>query len=126
MQGSLAFHHTVEEISDEAIKLCVEVSGMCVKEVAFNLDREEKWLSRVLADNPDDHRHFPPDLLNNIMNICDNEIPLRWLSLSRGYGLHRLKSELERENDDLKSRLVEQEQRLATITDFIKQVKGGL
>lgn len=129
------FSRCTDEITDEvvgrcqsmkaAIKLCVEVSGLCVKEIAFQLDREEKWVSRVLADNPDDNRHFPPDLLGKLMDVCGNEIPLRWLALSRGYGLHKLKSRLEEENETLQRQLEEEQRKMETIMEFMKQIKGA-
>jgi hypothetical protein len=103
----------------------VELSGLCPKEVAFCLEIDQAHFSRMIG-RAEDNRHFPPDLLGKLMDVCGNEVPLRFQALSRGYGMHRLKSELERENDALRIRLNEQEQRLATITDFIKQVKGGL
>lgn len=129
------FDRCKDEISDDvvarcpsmkaAIKLCVEVSGLCVKEVAFHLDRDEKWVSRVLADNPEDTRHFPPDLLGKLMDICGNEIPMRWLALHRGYGLHKLKSRLEEENEALQRQLEEERRKFETITEFMKTVRGA-
>jgi len=58
------------------------------------------------------------------MEVCGNEIPLRWLALSRGYGLFRLKSEVELENERLKAELSAQEAKLATIMEFMQKVKG--
>lgn len=133
-QGAFPFVEKKEEISEvlirkcrdmkAAIKLSIEISGLPLKEVAFHLDMPDKTLSRMLADNPEDNRHFPPDKIPSLMNITQNEIPLRWLAVSRGYGLFRLKSEIEMENERLKTELAAQEAKLATITEFLKTVKG--
>src|SRR6266498_1378239 len=111
-QGAFPFVEKKEEISESlirksrdmksAIKLSIEVSGLPLKDVAYHLGMPDKTLSRMLADNPEDNRHFPPDKIPELMNITQNEIPLRWLALSRGYGLFRLKSEVEIENERLK------------------------
>jgi hypothetical protein len=136
MDLQLPFVATMQEISDaeimrrcksarDALRVCIELSGLCPKEVAYHLELDQGHLSRMITASGES-RHFPPDLFNKLQDLCGNEVPIRWLTLSRGYGMHRLKSELERENDALRIRLNEQEQRLATITDFIKQVKGSL
>jgi hypothetical protein len=135
MQGGLPFIATTQEISDaeimrrcqslrDALRVCVDLSGLCPKEIAFALDIDQAHFSRMIHP-ADDKRHFPPDLFMKLMEVCGNEVPLRFLALSCGYGLHRLKSELERENDELKAALVEQERKLETITEFLKTVKGA-
>jgi hypothetical protein len=47
------------------------------------------------------------------------------LAFSRGYGLVRLRSSLELENERLRSELSAQQEKLATITEFMKTVKGA-
>jgi len=133
-QGTFPFVEKKEEISEAlirkcrdmkaAIKLSIEISGLPLKEVAFHLEMPDKTLSRMLADNPEDNRHFPPDKISALMNITQNEIPLRWLALSRGYGLFRLKSEVELENERLKAELAAQKQKIETITEFMQSIKG--
>lgn len=132
-QGNLHLNRRDGDLPDEyilrcrdlkhALKLCVEVSGIPFKDVAFQMDLPEKSISRMLADNPDDHRHFPPELINPLMNICHNEIPLRWQALTRNYGLHRLKSALELENERLKAVVHEQAKEMSIIKNFLKEVK---
>lgn len=132
-QGSILFP-IIDEVPDSAIKackdfrsalrLCIARSGLERKEVAFYLGLQESHLSRMLTDNPEDNRHFPPDKITELMNITQNNIPLRWLALSRGYGLYRLKSEVELENEQLKEELARQQGKLETIQEFLKNVKG--
>ena len=134
-QGSLLFSRRNDDVSDDALhrcpslkhalRLCIEVTGLPLKEIAFRLDMPDKTLSRTLVENSEDHRNFPPELIPLLMDVCENEIPLRWLSLARGYGLFRLKSEVEIENERLKAELAAQEAKLATITEFLKTVNGG-
>lgn len=134
MPDSLIFRRATDQIADEvvgrcrtmksAIKLCVEVSGLCIKEISHQMQCEEKWLSRVLADNPEDTRHFPPDRLYELMDICGNEVPLRWLALKRGYGLHKLRSQLEIENEELQRQVKEKDMRISTIMEIVKEIRG--
>ena len=134
MQSSdFSFRPSREEIPDDvlarcdslksALKMCIGISGMQVKEVAFNLGLDDKHLTRMLSENPNDQRHFPPDLIDKLQDCCGNEIPLRWQALRRGYGLHRLKSALEKENELLQKQLAEQQMKLSTIQEFLKGVR---
>ena len=133
-QGNLHLNRRDSDLPDEyilrcrdlkhALKLCIEVSGLPFKDVAFQLDMPEKSISRMLADNPEEHRNFPPELINQLMEVCHNEIPLRWQALSRNYGLHRLKSSLEIENESLRQQLVEKEKEHATILKVIREMKA--
>lgn len=89
-----------EEISDatvqncktlkDALNLCIMVSGLSVKEVAYHLGYEEhpEQLSRMLNTGA----HFPPEKIDQLMDVCGNEVPLRWQVLKRGYGTYRLKN----------------------------------
>jgi len=106
-----------------AIKLCVEVSGLPLKDVAFQLDIPDKSLSRMLADNPEDHRNFPPELIDLIMDVCHNEIPLRWQALRRNYGLHKLKSALELELEKTKRELAEERLEKQIMMKLVKEMR---
>jgi len=128
-QGNLIFREVSrEEIPDSAIlkckemkaalRMCVEQSGMELQDVAFRLNIEYGHLKRML--NANDDRHFPMDRLNDLMTICGNEIPLRWLALSRGYGLHRLKTKLEEENEHLRSELEAMQRERGAIAGFFR------
>lgn len=133
-QGNLSLNMRDTDLPDDyvlkcrdlkhALKLCIEVSGIPFKDVAFQLDMPEKSISRMLSDNPEDHRNFPPELINSLMDICRNEIPLRWQALKRSYGLHRLKSALEIENENLRRELEEKSKEHETILKVIRELKG--
>lgn len=133
-QGNLAFSANAnEEISDalilncktlrQALRLCIEVSGHELKDIAFQLNLLENHLSRMLSDNPEDKRHFPPDLISTLMDVCRNEIPLRWQALRRGYGLHRLRSAVELENEFLKAEIEQREKEMEVVKNFLRGVK---
>lgn len=132
-QENLAFQIKSGDISDEmvvrckdlraAIRLCVEVSGKQIKEVAYELSINKDHLSRMI-NTSDDPRHFPPERLNDLMNICGNEVPLRWMALSRGYGLFRLKSELELELERTRRELDEARKEQALMMKLVKEIKG--
>jgi len=132
-QGNLIFERRHDDVTDDvllrcqslkhALRLCIEVTGLPLKEVAFRLDMPDKSLSRMLADNPDDHRNFPPESINHLMDVCENEIPLRWQALSRGYGLVRLKSEVESENERLKAEVERLQRDRDVIVGFLREAK---
>jgi hypothetical protein len=132
-QGNIVFQVKREEISDEAIKrckdlrsairLCIEVSGIAPKEVAFALNIDSGHFSRMISTT-DDPRHFPPERMNDLMNICINEIPLRWQAMHRGYGLFRLQTELEMENDRLRKELEEKDREHAIMLKVFRELKG--
>lgn len=134
-QGSLPFVEKKEEVPDvtilrcrdlkAAIRLCYEVSGLPLKELAFHLEIDERHLTRMMANNPNDQRHFPQDALQRLMDVCQNEIPLRWLALTRGYGLHKLKSELEVENETLRRQLQEQQREMETVKKWMKEIRAA-
>jgi len=108
-----------------AVRLCIEVSGLERKQVAAALDLQDPHLSRMLADsNGSDERHFPLNKIEALMDICGNTIPVRWLALKRGYGLHRLKTALEVENEQLKAELQEREKEMATMMKLVKEIRS--
>lgn len=132
-QGTLRLETKHQDVSDTAIlrckdlrgaiRLCIETSGLQVKEIAFELNINKDHLSRMV-NTSDDPRHFPPERLNDLMTTCGNEIPLRWLAMSRGYGLYRLKTELELENERLRLELEEKQREHETILKVIRELKG--
>lgn len=76
-----------------AIKLCVQVSGFEDKPVCGHLEIDAAQWSRIKAGTA----NFPTNKLNDLMDYCGNEIPLRWQAMSRGYELKRRLSEIEAE-----------------------------
>lgn len=86
-----------------AIALCVQASGLDDKEVYLELEIDAGHWSRIMKGGA----YFPLDKLNQLMDLCGNEVPLQWLAHSRGYGLVLLKSEAERRAEDAEARLAE-------------------
>lgn len=84
-----------------AVRFCILYSGKQLKEIAFELGIEASHMSRMV--NPSDEpKHFPLNKLIQLMEVCGNEIPLRWLCLRRGYPTPRLVEDIQRENAVLK------------------------
>lgn len=79
----------------EALKLCLDASGVEPKEMADRLGIDCGHLTRMLR--PMDDRHFPPDLIVPLMRECKNVLPLEWMAAQMGYALHEesLKTILE-------------------------------
>ena len=96
----------ISELPDKraALRACVMFSGKPLKTVAYELGIQADHLSKML--NPShDPRHFPQEKENLLMDICGNEIPLRWALLKRGYASPRAVAALELENKRLKDEL---------------------
>lgn len=108
-----------------AIRLCIEASGLERKEVGFALNLQDSHLSRMLSDvSGSDERHFPVNLLQRLMAACANDVPLRWLAMQRGFGLYRLKTELELENERLRQELEENRREHETMLKVFRELKG--
>jgi len=80
-----------------AIKLCISLGGFQAdKQVYGALDIDAGHWSRILRGEA----HFPVDKLNDLMDLCGNEVPMIWLLLSRAYdpaSLRKQESATERE-----------------------------
>lgn len=120
---------STHEISDEviarkpefldAIILCMHMAPVDRKVIPVELEIDNAQWSRIINGQA----HFPPNKLSKLMDICGNEVPLRWLAMHRGYGLVRLQSELEKENEDLKLQILEQSKKLEHMKEFMTLVK---
>ena len=98
-----------------AINLCVQLSGLDDKEIASALEIQQAQWSRIKHGDA----HFPPDKIGDLMDLCGNEDPLLWLANARGYGLHLLKSEAERQRDEAQSELAAKERENALLRDLL-------
>lgn len=98
-----------------AIRLCVSLSGLEDNEVALALDIQAAQWSRILAGTA----HMPPNKIGDLMDLCGNEAPLLWLANARGYGLHLLKSEAERQRDEAQNELAAKERENALLRDLL-------
>lgn len=99
-----------------SIRLCISSSGLNDNQVAMELEIQEAQFSRILKGQA----HFPPNKLEELMDVCGNEVPLRWLAMHRGYGLNKLKSRLESELEEEKQKNAELELKLQHFEEFQK------
>lgn len=119
-----------QDVSDEviskikdfkaALKLCKEISGLNDQQIAGELKIEPAQWSRIWSGSA----HFPSEKIPCLMDLCGNQVPLRWLAMCYGYELKPTKTTLERENDKLKAELEKQQAEMEAIKKFIKEVKA--
>ncbi len=103
-QGELPLTRASKQqpVSDEVIRACrsfleafnlqVNVSGLDEKEIYISLKIEASHWSRMRKGEV----HFPLNKLNDLCEVCGNEVALSWWARSRGKGLHMLLTEAER------------------------------
>lgn len=111
----------------DALRLAYQKSGKSFKVLALELQErghniDESTLSLSLSDTPSQKKNFPAEALDDFMDLTSN-IPLRYLAIRGGFGLVRLKSVVEHENEMLKQQLADKEKELQVITDFMKKIK---
>lgn len=78
-----------------AINFCIDESGLADDEIRLALDIDPGHWSNIRKGKPG--CHFPTNKLDDLMTLCNNEIPLVWQALKRGKGLHLLETEAERQ-----------------------------
>jgi hypothetical protein len=98
-----------------AINLCIDLSGLENKEVYLPLGIDAGHFSNLRKGEG----HFPTDKVNDLMDMCRNEVPLLWLAHRRGYGLVVLKSEAERRAEAAERRAQEAELKVRVLTEAI-------
>lgn len=121
---------TKQDVADEiiskikdfkaALKLCKEISGLNDQQIAGELKIEPAQWSRIWSGSA----HFPSEKIPCLMDLCGNQVPLRWLAMHYGYELKPTKTALEQENDKLKAELEMQRMEMDAIKKFIKEVKA--
>lgn len=84
---------------------------------------DEGTLSLWLSDDPAQKKNFPPEAIDDFIELT-TDIPRRYLALKGGYGLVRLKSDVELENEQLKATLAERDKEIDVITKFMKSIKS--
>lgn len=70
----------------EALDLCWKGSGVCAKDMAGRLGINYEVWGRMF--NPNDSRHFPPDLIPALMRESKSRLPLEWLALQVNMVVH--------------------------------------
>ena len=66
-----------------AIGLCISSSGLEDTEIVLTLEIDAGHWTRIKRGDA----HFPPNKLVPLMELCGNDIPLRWLAMRCGYEL---------------------------------------
>lgn len=90
-----------------AIALCTQLSGLDDKEIYITLEIDAGHWSRIVKGDA----HFPVNKIDDLMTLCGNEAPLKWLAFKRGYGLQLLKTEAERRIEELEFQLQKETER---------------
>lgn len=106
-----------------ALSLCANKSGLQDKVIAADIGVDNAVWSRFKSG-----QNSPSgEQLDKLMSRCGNEAPLFWLLLRRGYdprSLRRIESDVERENRELRERLLqierEREIERRTIRDLMR------
>lgn len=78
----------------DAVNYCIEVSGLDDKNIAISLGIDAGHFSNIRKGKA--ACNFPITKLDDLMNLCGNEIPLLWQAMKRGKGLVMLEGEAER------------------------------
>ena len=99
-----------------AINLCIDLSGLEDKEIYLPLGIDAGHFSNLRKGRG----HFPPDRINDLMDLCGNEVPLIWLAHSRGKGLVVLQSESERIAAELAAQLAEANRENALLRNLLQ------
>lgn len=105
----------------DALKLSKEVSGLQDKVFCQELDIDAGQWSRIWSGGA----NFPENKLPHFMKLAGNLIPLRWFANQFNMGLHVLKTELERENEELRKALADKARELDVIKDFMRETKAS-
>ena len=75
-----------------ALNLQINICGLDDKELYIPLGIDAAHWSRMRKGDA----HFPLNKLNELCELCGNQVALAWWAHSRGYELHMLETEGER------------------------------
>ncbi len=111
----------------QSLRLSALRSGKSYKVIAIELQEDghkidESTLSLCLSDDPAQKKNFPPEAINDFIRRT-TDIPLRYLALTNGCGLYRLKSNLEMELEKERSLRKKAQEELETIRQWEKSKK---
>ena len=112
----------------QSMRLSLHRSGKSAKVIALELSErgfrmDEPTLSAALADNPAQKKNFPAEAIDDFIELT-TDIPRRYLALKGGFTLIRLKSQVELENEKLRTALLEKDRELETVARFFS--KAGI
>ncbi len=100
----------------DALNLQINLSGLEDKELYIPLGIEASHWSRIRKGE----FHFPLNKLDQLCDLCGNEVTLVWWAWRRGKGLHMLETEAERQLRIERERRIDAEKRLQVITEFFR------
>lgn len=100
---------------NKAIQLCINASGLEEKEIYIPLGIDSGHWTRICKGQ---NAHFPPNKLGPLMDLCGNEVPLRWLAMHRGYDLKRREDEKDRMIRERDERIQKLEAELQTVIKY--------
>lgn len=100
-----------------AVLTCISVSGRDTKAIYLDLEIDKGHWSRIM----DGKAHFPIDKLEQLMDLCGNDIPLQWLAWRRGKGLHLLESEQQRLMRQKDEEIAELRKKNEWLTDLVRK-----
>lgn len=108
-----------------AIRLCIQVSGLEPKQICAAIGNGKPMDPGQYTRILNGEANFPTNAENALMDVCGNEIPLRWMALARGYELKRRLSAVEEENARLRAEIAERDARIEIITEFARKTGRG-
>jgi hypothetical protein len=100
-----------------AINKCVDESGLDDNEIRIVLNIDAGHWSNIRKGKAG--CHFPTNKLDDLMTLCNNEIPLAWQAIRRGKGLHVLETEIERQLREERAKRLEAESKVRTLQEAI-------
>lgn len=127
-QGELPLSRAprAQPVADEVIRACktfldalnlqINLSGLEDKELYIPLGIEASHWSRIRKGE----FHFPVNKLDQLCDLCGNEVTLVWWAWRRGRGLHMLETEAERQLRIERDLRLDAEKRLQVITQFFR------
>jgi len=102
-----------------AIKLCISLGGFqSDKQVYSALGIDAGHWSRILRGEA----HFPVDKLNELMDLCGNEVPMLWILMARAYdpaSLRKQESATERELRIAHNALEDERKKVRILTEAL-------
>lgn len=128
-QGELPLSRAPRQqpVSDEVIHACrtfldalnlqINLSGLEDKEIYLPLEIEASHWSRIRRGE----FHFPLNKLDQICDLCGNEVSLAWWAWKRGKGLHMLLTEAERLLNEERTARIESDKKVELLTDILKR-----